>query len=383
MANSKSILITLYSHPGYYPPTLNLIRCTASRFDEVTILSRNFLQADWKFPANVKVIEVGPLMSIRESEQLPLHQKIYYFIQYSLALGRELSAKSYKWLVLCDPIPTLSFRILRPFLSKGTKVWYHNHDVSELKAHRLFSIGWFAYFSEKSIFGKLNLFTLPANERKVYFPIHKLRGKYAFLPNYPSFLHYSQYSRAQEFTKPIRILFQGSIGPGHGFEEILRTIAIHKEIKAWKLVMVGKGEDDYLNQLNSLINDLGIADSFEWNGFVPYMDLPYITVSCQIGIGIYTGMDVMNQTVGTASNKIYEYAAMGLPVLVHDSPYWRNLLGKFDWCFFTDLSQESLTQTIHQITLDYSRYSQSAQSSFQNHLNFEKYFEQILPILES
>jgi len=383
MSNSKSILITLYGHPGYYPPTLNLIRCTASRFDKVTVLSRNFLQADWKFPPNVKVMEVGPIMSIRDSERIPISQKIYYFFQYTWSLGRELLFNSYSWLVLCDPIPTLSYKILRPILPKGTKLWYHNHDVSELKVHRLFSIGWFAYYSEKSIFGQLNLFTLPADERKEYFPMYKLQGKYGFLPNYPSFLFYSQFTKAKELPNSIRILFQGSIGPGHGFEDILRTMATQKDVQNWELILAGKGDEGYLDDLMNISKYLGVDDSFEWVGYIPYMNLPFTTGSCHIGLGIYTGLDVMNLTVGTASNKIYEYAAMGLPVLVHDTPYWRNLLGKFDWCFFTDLSQESLIQTISGIVLDYSRYSQSAQSSFQKHLNFEKYFEQLLPILES
>jgi glycosyltransferase involved in cell wall biosynthesis len=380
--NSKSVLITIYIHPGYYPPTLNLIRCLSSDFEKVTILTRNLLQSDWVYPSNVKVIEVGPPITLRQSESLNLFSKFFSFCRYCFALAHELMKHSYSWIILCDPIPTLAFRILRPYINSSIRIWYHNHDVSELNILRKYSIGWFAHFSEKAMFRYFDLFTIPTHDRKKYFPFVELKGQYMVLPNYPSSEFFKDFSHTKLSIKKLHILFQGSLGEGHGIESILELFSVESFKINCVLVLVGKGDINYITKLLNIVDDFGFGDRFEYLGFYPsYSDLLSVTASCHIGIGIYTGHDIMNITLGTASNKIYEYAALGLPVLVYDTVYWRNLLGRYDWCFFTDLTPASLIEQISIIESNYEKFSQSARMSFEQELNFEFYYRHLSVIL--
>lgn len=89
----------------------------------------------------------------------------------------------------------------------------------------------------------------------------------------------------------------------------------------------------------------------------------------------------MNRTVGSASNKIYEYAALGLPVLLLDNSYWRERMGAYSWCFFTDLSRDSLVNQLNQMRLGFLEYSAQARSAFADTMNFENHYKQILPYL--
>ena len=82
----------------------------------------------------------------------------------------------------------------------------------------------------------------------------------------------------------------------------------------------------------------------------------------------------MNKTLGTASNKIYEYAALGLPVILYDNDHFREILGKFEWAFFTDTSTASLKTCLENIIADYPRLSRQASEDFSKQLSFEHYF---------
>jgi hypothetical protein len=106
--------------------------------------------------------------------------------------------------------------------------------------------------------------------------------------------------------------------------------------------------------------------------------LPSITAQSHIGIAVNIPSEVIYQTGGTASNKIYEYAACGLPILYFDHPHYREYLGQFKWAFATDLSKESIENCIIEIMNNYDYFSQQARNDFLSRLNFESVFEPIL-----
>ena len=89
----------------------------------------------------------------------------------------------------------------------------------------------------------------------------------------------------------------------------------------------------------------------------------------------------MNKTLGTASNKIYEYAASGMPVLLYDNIHFRSILGNRNWAFFTDTQEKSLVKTLEEIIAQYQLLSSSAQKDFKAELCFEHYFQPLLKYL--
>jgi hypothetical protein len=82
----------------------------------------------------------------------------------------------------------------------------------------------------------------------------------------------------------------------------------------------------------------------------------------------------MNTTVGTASNKIYEYAAIGLPVILFDTPHFRHHLGERRWAFFTRLSESSLLHTLEEVAENYDVATHAAIHDFRHEFNFERVF---------
>jgi glycosyltransferase involved in cell wall biosynthesis len=89
----------------------------------------------------------------------------------------------------------------------------------------------------------------------------------------------------------------------------------------------------------------------------------------------------MNKTLGTASNKIYEYAASGMPVLVYDNEHFRSTLQNRLWVIFTDTSTVSLQRALVKIMDQYKQMEAAALNDFETELCFEKYFNPFLNYL--
>ena len=372
--NSTKVIVTVYSHPEFYPPTLNMITELSNRFDEVFVLSRNVFESDWIYPENVRLFVTGSKVSIRESEKKSNIKKIISFLTYTWGLLKLVIKEKPKWLILCDPIPTFSFQLIKPIIGDKQKLWYHNHDILEVENVNKFSVSWFAYYSEKAIFNKLDIFTLPSDDRREYFPLENFKGKY-YLPNYPLLSFISKYQSAKINNSEIRLLFQGSIGPGHGLENIIRILDSRINGKTLKLVLKGFCSDVYRSELLNLAKEFKVTNNLEFYGITSYSEVPKITASCQIGLAIHQGTDIMNSTLGTSSNKIYEYAALGLPVVLYDNQHFKQYLSRYNWCSFTNLKVENILSIVKEIDANFQNISLLAKDQISKQLNFEKHFE--------
>jgi hypothetical protein len=105
--------------------------------------------------------------------------------------------------------------------------------------------------------------------------------------------------------------------------------------------------------------------------------VPKVSATCHIGIAIFDKTDVMNRTLGTASNKIYEYAATGLPILFYDNEHFRRHLSRYNWAFPVDLSAKGLLNAIREIDNNYASLSAQAHADFETNLNFEHHFREV------
>jgi glycosyltransferase involved in cell wall biosynthesis len=281
-------------------------------------------------------------------------------------------------LLIYDYLAILSYRLVYIFAPKPRITWYHNHDVAEKQYIRKHSISWWSWKSEKWIFPKLQIFSLPSIEREFCFPMKSLTGKFVFLPNFPSELIYKNGISDQRNKDPVfKILFQGSIGPMHGLEEIIPLLKERIAGKDLMLVLKGFINPKYLELLKSIAAENNVSGKLLYIGPTDYREVIENGRTCHIGIGIHKKEDIMNKTLGTASNKIYEYSALGLPVILYDNQHFREILGKFEWAFFTDTSSDSLRNCLEKIILDFPRLSSLAVSDFRTQLSFEHYFKSL------
>jgi hypothetical protein len=191
----------------------------------------------------------------REVEAAGFIRKLGWYLAYAWKFLRMMKRYKPDTLLIYDYLAILAYRMVYFLAPKPRITWYHNHDVAEKQYIRRHTISWWSWKSEKWIFPKLQIFSLPSMERRPCFPMIT-RGKFIFLPNFPSGLIYKNGITDQRYNDPVfKILFQGSIGPMHGLEELIPLL--RERIAGKELVLVLKGfiNPKYLAQLKTIAAD--------------------------------------------------------------------------------------------------------------------------------
>ena len=374
------ILVTIYQDPVGYPPTLNAVSELAKMNHEVTVICKKHYESNWEYPASVNVVHFHSLIHINQLKTLPIQTKVRLFLQYVKTLRQHIRSQK-PVVVLCyDNIALLGYWLATQMISKRPLLWYHNHDVLEMNDCRKYSIQWFSGLLEPRIFRKINIFSLPSNERKKYFPLDTYNGAYFFLPNYPSVSFYRRFFTPDHkyAHAPVKLIYQGTITPSHGLEEIIPYLKCKLDNKEIRLTLIGPISDSYKENLLHIADTHDVRDYLQILPPVPYENLPQITAEHHIGLAINIPHKIIYATGGTASNKIYEYAAVGLPVLLYDMPHYREHLDTFAWSFFTDLTEKTFIESLSGIVQNYDFLRQRAWKDFNESLNFGVKFKPLM-----
>lgn len=379
-STQKNLLIGIYYHPEGYPPTLNAIAELSKIYDHIDLVHRPHLKSDWNYPANLKLYTPGKLISAREQERSSLFLKMIFFAKFTFRMFKLSIQKRPCTILLYDAISLLAYLVIRPFLPRKHKVWYHSHDVVELKNLNKFSIGWFAVRAEFKKFHLLDIFSLPTTDRLTYYNMKSFRGKLFCIPNFPSISFYGSHYSHQKRMNEIKLLFQGRISKGHGIELIMEMIATETSYNV-RLVLKGFCDPAYQEKLFALMKSLGVESKVDFLGLRPYKEIPAGAAECHIGVAIFESKDVMNSTLGTASNKVYEYAAAGLPVIYLKDSSIAETLEQYNWAHCIENNIPSIKGAVADIIENYQSYSASAYSSFIDHLNYEKQFQPVKEFL--
>lgn len=372
----EPVLLSMYSLPE--APTFNAIVMLKKCFGRVVFLRNNYTcPADYYVdPPELK--EVGSPCAIRAAESRNLLWKLGRFTRYALALRRELASGEYRLVILHDYLALLAFGLMRKLAGFRGLAWFNSYDAIDLEHFRSsrFSLMGLVVARLEALFAELDFFSLPTEERKPYYPLNRVKQETFIIPNYSAMALCEPFQRYRrlEAEPVIQLIYQGSLGRGHGFEEIIRALAVPVAGRSVQFVLKGRIREDYRRELVALAEQSGMCERLLFPGFVPYPRLPEQAASGTIGLAIYTGKDIMNRTPGTASNKIYEYIGVGLPVILLDTPYFRKYFGARKWAFFTDLSVSSLRLTIEEILSRYEEAANAAIEDFQREFTYEGVF---------
>ncbi|MEO6932458.1 MAG: hypothetical protein ABI151_12570, partial [Chitinophagaceae bacterium] len=167
------------------------------------------------------------------------------------------------------------------------------------------------------------------------------------------------------------LIFQGNVTAHRGLEYFIPVLASKIQSCSLELTLLGSCTPEYKATLLNIASESKVTGKVFFD-FVPYNRLPQITATCHIGLGVLVNNDIMHATVGTASNKLYEYAALGLPVLYYDNEHFRQYLGGYSWAFPVKLEPQSITNAIFAISQNFRQLSEDAHLAFLDDLNFEK-----------
>jgi glycosyltransferase involved in cell wall biosynthesis len=360
------------------PPTLNAILMLKQYFRDVTFFRNNLYFPAESYPDTPMLLEIGRVIDVWSAMDRTALWKLSRFAHYCAALGWHLRHNRYPIVIIHDYLALLAFSLVRGIVRYRGLTWFNSYDCIDQAASRIrpWSLMDWVVRRHERLFSELDYFSAPARERMRYYPVNRVRRQSFIIPNYPAIAFYRNFFRSRRLCdeKSIRLIYQGALGRGHGFEDIIKILGRTVAGKPLELMLKGWVDQDYKRELLELAAKHGVEQRLSFAGFGPYHTVPELASRCTVGIAIFTAQDIMNTTLGTASNKIYEYAAVGLPVILYDTPYLRHHLGKRRWAFFTTLSETSLLQTLEAVAECYDAAAGAASEDFRGELNFERVF---------
>jgi glycosyltransferase involved in cell wall biosynthesis len=116
----------------------------------------------------------------------------------------------------------------------------------------------------------------------------------------------------------LRLVYAGALTPTYELDVTLRAIAgIRERRPDVDVVLDCYGRGDSEAPLRALADELGISDRVAFHGRIPIDDVPAAVAAADIGVAP-TRLDRF--TALTVSGKVYEYAAMGKPVVATRLP---------------------------------------------------------------
>ena len=184
-----------------------------------------------------------------------------------------------------------------------------------------------------------------------------------------------------------RIVFrQGRIGAGHAIEVTLRSMPLWAN-KSWGFVVMGIAEPAYLDRLEALAQALGVEQRFVVLPPVGYDQVAQFTPGADLGHALYEPVHINNVHITTASNKIMEYMAAGLPLLVSDTPALRALVEQYECGVAADHNRpESVAAAVNCLLDDPVRARQmgaAAARAFEQVFCYERQFAPALDAIRA
>ena len=171
-------------------------------------------------------------------------------------------------------------------------------------------------------------------------------------------------------------MFHGRLDPEKGLDVLLEAVAQIKE-KPFRLVLVGRGSEEYTAHLKQVVQEKGIAEKVVFAGFV-HPVLPYVAAA-DFGIlasTVQEGCPLSPQ----------EYMSQGHPVVVTNNGGQREYVQQeHNGLLVPPGDAKALAEAIARLVDDAAlrqRLGTQAKADFDDHLNYDHYYEQIKKIYE-
>jgi glycosyltransferase involved in cell wall biosynthesis len=142
--------------------------------------------------------------------------------------------------------------------------------------------------------------------------------KMSNLGNYPSktFLKQAENAliadRKRSEDDPFRLVHAGYVRENRGLQDVAKALKILIQRDKINVVLRVIGEGDFVNPLKGIAKHLGIAQKVEFIPMLPPDKVAGAMAECDIGLCCYL---LSEQTQQTIPGKLFEYMAVGLPVL--------------------------------------------------------------------
>jgi glycosyltransferase involved in cell wall biosynthesis len=165
--------------------------------------------------------------------------------------------------------------------------------------------------------------------------------------------------------EPFDIVYMGSINSQRNLGLCINAIASERLEVDVRLHIVGDGPEDELDELRRMAKEAAVEEEVCWHGYIDHGKIPTILDSMDVAISPLPDHDSYEVS---SPAKLYEYLAMGLPILCTDIQAHRNaLIEEQTGFFFQPGSLPSLVDMITRISelesedwLDIQQYAREA-----------------------
>ncbi|MFH7024924.1 MAG: glycosyltransferase [Heteroscytonema crispum UTEX LB 1556] len=377
----KTIGMLIYANPDHYPPTANAIHLLSKHFDLV-LIGRNQELGDREYPSNVKIYRLGEYTTVREREQASARAKFLEYINFVVQARHLL--KDVSLIYAYDTFAYTIAYLCQISLPQTVPLVYQSHETSEHLAPLSSLSGW-TQRAERIWINKAVLTVFPDKDRAVFFQkVTNLKKEPIIVPNFPL---KSFFSLPEDWAlvinkrwESITLFYRGSISDASAMQEIVTATSLlnkNVNIKFVGFLTVGNAE-----KLTNWVEHLKMSTHFSYLGTLPYKDLQAPTLLATIGFALYKNISFDRVACVTACNKIYEYAACGVPVIVSNFPNYREYLANETWVRFADPDDpRSIASAVQDILSDFGKYEEmclAARQAFEQKYNYESAFFPLL-----
>jgi len=377
----KSIALFMYAPPFHFQPTTNAANLLAEKGFIVHLIGIE-KNDDWFQQLNK---EIKLVYLSKEATGL---RGVLLYIWHIFYL------RFYLWKNHIDCIIGYDAKSVIPAFcaSRFTKIkwFYHQHDYFESPVG-----AWqrFLWVSERRLVKYADYITFPQIERADLFEkIGSLKKYPDIVFNGPRRKWLNSHINASVTIKDFRsrfeyvLIYQGGWSFYFGIERIFDALACCKTNTS--LIVLGEERDKGIRSFYSdQLKKLGIADRvYLANKYIPYEELPSYTMFADAAVAILTDefdeVPYNNRYLIGASNKITEYVACGLPVIMQNSDSSRLFQKRYPIGVLTDTKDKVVfANTIDCLLEEKAKrklISDKNKLIFMEELNFDVQFDKVV-----
>jgi glycosyltransferase involved in cell wall biosynthesis len=382
----KKIGVMVYANPDYYPPTVSAIYLLSKYFD-IILIGRNFESPSVTYPENVTIHRLGRYSTVREREAQSTQAKLWEYLKFIQNSHQLLQGVD--CLYVYEPFAFVTGYLYKLRFNQTIPIFYHCHELAEKIAPLSSLTGWVQRL-EKRWVNQATEVIQPEQERANYYQkLMELNKAPLVVPNFPlpSFFEFDcdwQNLIKNRWHNPV-LFYRGSISTNISTVEILESVKLlpEKIQSQTRIEFVGSLNKNNEEELDRTVKSLCLDKIFHYLGMLSsYQDVQQVTLTACIGFCLYKKSSKNTNFTITSSNKIYEYAGCGLPIIISDSENYRNFLGKELWVRFADPDDpQSIANAVIDILSNFEQYQAmclSARKAFEERYNYNIVFEPLL-----
>ncbi|HTZ11242.1 MAG TPA: glycosyltransferase, partial [Candidatus Margulisiibacteriota bacterium] len=351
---------------------------------DLIVICRNQDNPEQSYPENVKLLRLGKLKTAREKEAQNVMIKVCEYANFILSTVFFVRFHSCRTIYAFD-MHGFASGMIASRCGRKRAVIYHNLDLGDryllkgmsylVKRLELF----WARFADKIIFPdrhRAEIFKDSARLKNMPDIVMNAPLTVTCLPRENNLLPLLD---ASGISRNARVLLiQGCISDLYYVSQVVRALVFLPQDAI--LVLLGWSNSDFISDLYRLAASLYARERVVYIPPVPYSRLFSYTIGSYLGIAFYRAIDSNRRYNAGASNKLFEYLSLGIPVLTNDALAFREVVGEDSAYFANPDSVEAIAGAINSAFLDsegYSRRKEKARQMHLNKLNFERQFAAI------